>query len=249
MSKLSLIWSNVFLLHPYCSDFVEKLLNSPDELAQDIISDGSTAVIVSKEIGPDHILRYTHLTGAGLIVYPPPNAQWHYMIGKTYDTPVIKAPAHVSFIARVMPHRKAYSMKGLVTQIKLLSRSTFPYHETVFPNSFTSEFSSSHEANFDNKLVEQCLEGVQLLGPHCEKWPHYNNSGKGGLIFQLDFLRKTAGKTVGKPVGLESCTLQNSKDWFLTSYSPWPMKRAKLTCMYIQSEPIVGQPEVEEIVK
>jgi hypothetical protein len=32
----------------------------------------------------------------------------------------------------------------------------------------------------------------------------------------------------------ESCLPSNVKSWFLMSYSPWPMKRVKLTCMYIE---------------
>jgi hypothetical protein len=38
---------------------------------------------------------------------------------------------------------------------------------------------------------------------------------------------------VGK-VKSEICLPSNVESWFLTSYSPWPMKRAKLRCMYIE---------------
>ena len=53
--------------------------------------------------------------------------------------------------------------------------------------------------------------------------------GKGGLIFQLEFSRSMVGKFKS-----EICSLSNVESWFLTSYSPWPMKHAKLTCMYIE---------------
>ena len=61
-----------------------------------------------------------------------------------------------------------------------------------------------------------------------DKWPRYNYMGKGGLIFQLEFSCTMDAKSKSF-----SCLPSNVKSWFLTSYSPWPMKRAKLTCMYI----------------
>ena len=77
--------------------------------------------------------------------------------------------------------------------------------------------------------MEECLKGVTLPRSHLDKWPHYNTFGKGGLIFQLEFSRTKDAKFKS-----ESCLLSNVKSFFLTSYSPWPMKRAKLTCMYIE---------------
>ncbi len=52
--------------------------------------------------------------------------------------------------------------------------------------------------------------------------------GKGGLIFQLEFSRTMDAKSKS-----EVCLPSNVKSWFLTSYSPWPMKCVKLMCMYI----------------
>ena len=79
--------------------------------------------------------------------------------------------------------------------------------------------------------MAECLKGATLAGPHRDKWPHYNYFGKGGLIFQLEFSCIMDARSKS-----ECCIPSNSKNWFLTSYSPWPMKRAKLTCMYIDDD-------------
>jgi hypothetical protein len=111
---------------------------------------------------------------------------------------------------------------------EILSRFTSDSADIDVPLLFSSSFSSSHEANLVKKRVEECLEGVTLPSPHLDKWPHYNTFGKGGLIFQLEFSCRMDAKSKS-----ESCLPSNVKSFFLTSYSPWPMKRAKLTCMHI----------------
>jgi len=179
----------------------------------------------------DRIMNYMHLTGSGLIVYPPPIAQWQSQIEKKFVEPHVDARTHVSYIAKVNPNRKGYKANTNVTQLDLLSRFTSPLEKSNFPSSFTSSFRSSHEANQVKKRVAECLEGTELVGPHRDKWPHHNYFGKGGLIFQLEFSRISDARAKSE------CLVQsNSKHWFLTSYSPWPMKRAKLTCMYIEDD-------------
>jgi len=138
------------------------------------------------------------------------------------------ALTHVSYIANMMSNRKEYKVDGTRTPMKLLSRFTSDSANINVPLSFASSFSSSHEANVVKKRVEECLKGVTLASPHHDKWPHYNYMGNGGLFFQLEFSRTMDTKSKSF-----SCLPSNVKSWFLTSYSPWPMKRAKLTCMYI----------------
>jgi hypothetical protein len=118
---------------------------------------------------------------------------------------------------------------GTNTPMNLFSRFTSDLATSNVPFLFASSFRSSHEANLVKKRVDECLKGATLPSPHLDKWPHYNFFGKGGLIFQLEFSRRMDAKSKS-----ESCLLSNVKSWFLTSYSPWPMKRAKLTCMYIE---------------
>ncbi len=119
-------------------------------------------------------------------------------------------------------------MDGTRTPMNLLSRFTSDSANINVPLSLASSFSTSHEANVVKKRLEESLEGVTLASPHHDKWPHYNYTGKGGLIFQLEFSRTMDAKSKSF-----SCLSSNVKSWYLTSYSPWPMKRAKLTCMYI----------------
>lgn len=217
-----------FLLCPYYSDFADRLIKDPVALTRDLKGSHSRAVIVSGEMTDAHFEKYIHLTGAGLIVYPPPEAQLQYHIERTYAAPPSTALTHVSYIANVMPNRKEYKVDGTRTPMNLLSRFTSDSASITVPSSFASSFPSSHEANVVKKRVEECLKGVTLASPHHDKWPHYNYMGKGGLIFQLEFSRTMDAKSKSF-----TCLTSNVKSWFLTSYSPWPMKRAKLTCMYI----------------
>ena len=217
-----------FLLLPHYSDFANRLIADPDALTIDLVRNHSRAVIVSGEMTNAHFEKYIHLTSSGLIVYPPPEAQFQYSIEITYAVPPPTALTHVSYIAKVMPNRKEYKVDRIVTQINLFSRFTSGSASITVPLSFASSFRSSHEANCVKKRVEECLKGVMLASPHHDKWPHYSIFGKGGLIFQLEFSR-----TMDAKFKSESCLPSNVKNWFLTSYSPWPMKRAKLTCMYI----------------
>jgi hypothetical protein len=206
---------------------VERLIGDPEALTEDLLGSHSKsrAVIVSGEMTNDHYKNYIHLTGSGLIEYPPPKAQFQYHIERTYTAPPPTALTHVSYIAKVMSNRKGYKVDGTSTPMKLLSRFTSDSANINVPLSFASSFSTSHEANLVKKRMEECLKGVTLPSPHLDKWPHYNTFGKGGLIFQLEFSHANSKS--------ESCLPSNFKSWFLTSYSPWPMKRAKLTCMYI----------------
>jgi hypothetical protein len=204
---------------------VERLIGDPEALTEDLLGSNSRAVIVSGEMTNENYKNYIHLTGSGLIVYPPPKAQFQYHIERTYPAPPPTALTHVSYIAKVMPNRKGYKVDGTSTPMKLLSRFTSDSANINVPLSFASSFSTSHEANLVKKRMEECLKGVTLPSPHLDKWPHYNTFGKGGLIFQLEFSHANSKS--------ESCLPSNFKSWFLTSYSPWPMKRAKLTCMYI----------------
>ena len=219
-----------FLLRPYYSDFADRLIKDPVALTRYLKGSRSRAVIVSGEMTDAHFEKYIHLTGAGLIVYPPPEAQLQYHIERTYAAPPSTARTHVSYIANVMPNRKEYKVDGTRTPMNLLSRFTSDSASITVPSSFASSFPSSQ--------VEECLKGVTLASPHHDKWPHYNYMGKGGLIFQLEFSRTMDAKS--KSV---SCLASNVKSWFLTSYSPWSMKRAKLTCMYI------GENVHEDIVR
>jgi hypothetical protein len=215
------------LLHPYSRDFANRLITDPNALTKDLRRH-SRAVIVSGEMSIEHIKNYIHLTGPGLIVYPPPDAQWHSKIEKTYAAPRPMALTHVSYIARVMPSRKAYKAEGTGTPMSLFSQYNSSLAEINVPSSFTSSFTTSHEGNVVKKRVEECLKGATLVSPHHDKWPHYNYFGTGGLIFQLEFSRIMDARATS-----ERLVKSNSKYWFLTSYSPWPMKRAKLMCMYI----------------
>jgi hypothetical protein len=86
-------------------------LASPYELAKDLLSQ-SRAVIVSGEMSFDHMKNYIYVTGSGLIVYPPPDAQWHSQIEKIHAAPDPMALTHVSIIAKVMASRKAYKRGG-----------------------------------------------------------------------------------------------------------------------------------------
>jgi hypothetical protein len=125
-----------------------------------------------------------------------------------------------------MSSRKHYKVDGTGTPMNLLSRFTSPLAKINVPASL---FDSSHEGNLVKKRIAECLKGATLAGPHCDQWPHYNYFGKGELIFQLEFSRIMDARSTS-----ECCVPSNSKNWFLTSYSPWPMKPAKLTCMYIE---------------
>ncbi len=179
----------------------------------------------------NHIKNYIHLTGSGLIVYPPPDAQWQSQIVKKYAPPHDEAHTHVSYIAKLKSSRKDYKADTTGTAMNLFSRFTSPLAKINVPSSFASSFKTSHEGNLVKKRVAECLEGAKLAGPHCDKWPHYNYFGKGGLIFQLEFSRIMDARATS-----ECLVKSNSKYWFLTSYSPWPMKRAKLTSMYIEDD-------------
>jgi hypothetical protein len=205
------------------------LITDPNALATDLLGSHSRAVIVSGEMTNEHFKNYIHLTGSGLIVYPPPDAQWQSQIERTYAAPPPMAHTHVSYIAKLMSSRKDYKADGTGTPMNLLSRFTSPLAKINVPSSFASLFASSHEGNLVKKRVAECLKGATLAGPHRDKWPHYNYFGKGGLIFQLEFSRIMDARSKS-----ECCVPSNSKNWFLTSYSPWPMKRAKLMCMYIE---------------
>ncbi len=175
-----------------------------------------------------HIKNYIHLTGSGLIVYPPPDAQRQSQIKKNYATPDHEAHTHVSYIAKLKSSRKDYMADGTGTPMNLLSRFTSPLAKINIPSSFASSFTSSHEGNLVKKRVAECLKDATLAGPHRDKWPHNNYFGEGGLIFQLEFSRIKDARATS-----ERLVSSNSKYWLLTSYSPWPIKRAKLTCMYI----------------
>jgi len=218
-----------FLLCPYYRDFADRLIKDLVALTGDLVRSHSRAVIVSGEMTDAHFKKYMHLTSLGLIVYPPPEAQLQYHIEKTFGASPPKALTHASYIAKVMSNRKEYKVDGTGTPMNLLSRFTSDSASITVPLSFASSFRSSHEANVVKKRVEECLKGVTLASPQHDKWPHYNYMGKGGLIFQLEFSRTMDAKSKS-----ESCLPSNVKSWFLTSYSPWPMKRAKLTCMYIE---------------
>ncbi len=139
------------------------------------------------------------------------------------------ARTHVSYIAKLMFSRKDYKADGTGTPMNLLSRFTSPSGKINVPSSFASLFASSHEGNLVKKRVAECLKGATLARPHRDKWPHYNYFGKGGLISQLEFSCIMDARSKS-----DCCVPSDSKNWFLTSYSPWPMKRAKLVCMYIE---------------
>jgi len=200
-----------FLLRPYYSDFADRLIKDPVALTGDLVGSHSRAVIVSGEMTNEHFEKYIYLTGSGLIVYPPPKAQFQYHIERTYAAPPSMAFTHVSCIAKVMSNRKEYKVDGIRTPMKLLSRFTSDSANINVPLSFASSFSSSHEANLVKKRVEECLKGVTLPSPHLDKWPHYNTFGKGGLIFQLEFSRRMDAKSKS-----ESCLPSNVKSFFLT---------------------------------
>ena len=76
-----------FLLRPYYSDFADRLTKDPVALTRDLVGSHSRVVIVSGEMTDAHFEKYIHLTGAGLIVYPPPEAQLQYHIERTYAAP------------------------------------------------------------------------------------------------------------------------------------------------------------------
>ncbi len=208
---------------------MNRLITDPNVLTTDLLGSHSRAVIVSVEMTNEHFKNYIHLTGSGLIVYPPPDAQWQSQVKRTYAAPPPMAHTHMSYIAKLMSSRKDYKADGTCTPMNLLSRFTSPLAKINVPSSFTSLFASSHEDNLVKKRVAECLKGATLAGPHCDKWPHYNYLGKGGLIFQLEFSCIMDARSKS-----DHCIPSNSKNWFLTFYSPWPMKHAKLTCKYIE---------------
>jgi len=143
MSKFnSHLVKGFFLIRPYYSDFVERLIRDPEALTEDLLGSHSRAVIVSGEMTNEHYKNYIHLTRSGLIVYPPPEAQFQYHIERTYPTPPPKALTHVSYIAKVMPYRKEYKkVDGTSTPMKLLSRFTSDSANIDVPLSFASSFS------------------------------------------------------------------------------------------------------------
>ena len=100
------------------------MIKDPVALTRDLKGSHSRAVIVSGEMTDAHFEKYIHLTGAGLIVYPPPEAQLQYHIERTYAAPPSTARTHVSYIANVMPNRKEYKVDGTRTPLNLLSRFT-----------------------------------------------------------------------------------------------------------------------------
>jgi len=204
-----------FLLHPYYRDFAKRLIADPDALTGDLLGSHSRGVIVSREMTNAHFKNYIHLTGSGLIVYPPPEAQWQYHIERTYTASPPKALSHVPYIAKVMSNRKEYKVDGTGTPMNLLSRFTSDSASITVPSSFASSFRSSHEAIVVKKRVEECLKGVTLASPHHDKWPHYSYMGKGGLIFQLEFSRRMDAKSKSC-----SCLPSNVKSWFLTVHGP-----------------------------
>ena len=148
---------------------MERLIGDPEALTEDLLGSHSRAVIVSGEMTNAHFEKYIHLTGSGLIVYPPPKAQFQYHIERTYPTPPPTALTHVSYIAKVMPNRKEYKkVDGTSTPMKLLSRFTSDLEYINVPLSFASSFSTSHEANLVKKRMEECLKGVTLPSPHLD---------------------------------------------------------------------------------
>ena len=66
---------------------MERLIGDPEALTEDLLGSHSRAVIVSGEMTNEHYKNYIHLTGSGLIVYPPPDAQWQSQIERTYAAP------------------------------------------------------------------------------------------------------------------------------------------------------------------
>ena len=91
-----------FLLRLYYSDFADRLIKDPVALTGDLIRSHSRAVIVSGEMTDAYFEKYIHLTGVGLIVYPPPEAQLQYHIERTYAAPPSTALTHVSHIANTL---------------------------------------------------------------------------------------------------------------------------------------------------
>ena len=203
---------------------MERLIEDPVALTKDLLGSHSRAVIVSGEMTNEHYKNYIHLTGSGLIVYPPPKTQFQYHIERTYAAPPPTALTHVSYIAKVMSNRKEYKVDGTGTPMNLFSRFTSDSATSNVPFSFASSLCSSDEANLVKMRVEECLKGATLPSPHLDKWPHYNFFGKGGLIFQLEFSRRMDAKSKS-----EICLPSNVKSWFQTSYSPWPMIREDST--------------------
>jgi hypothetical protein len=105
---------------------VNRLITDPNALAKDLLGSHSRAVIVSREMTNEHFKNYIHLTGSGLIVYPPPDAQWQSQIERTYAAPPSTVHTHVSYIAKLMSSRKDYKADGTGTPMNLLSRFTSP---------------------------------------------------------------------------------------------------------------------------
>ncbi len=87
---------------------MNRLITVPNALATVLLGSHSRAVIVSGEMTNVHFKNYIHLTVSGLIVYPPPDAQWQSQIKKTYAAPPPTAHTHVSYIAKLMSSRKDY---------------------------------------------------------------------------------------------------------------------------------------------
>jgi hypothetical protein len=92
------------------------LIGDPEALSEYLVGSHSRAVIVSGEMTNEHYKNYIHLTGSGLIVYPPPKAQFQYHIERTYAAPPPTALTHVSYIAKVMSNRKGYKVDGTAHQ-------------------------------------------------------------------------------------------------------------------------------------
>jgi len=149
-----------------------------------------------------HFEKYIHLTGVGLIVYPPPEAQLQYRIERSYAAPPSTALTHVSYIANMMPNRKEYKVDGTRTPMNLLSRFTSYSASITVPSSFTSSFPSSHEANAVKKRVELCLKGVTLASPHHDKWPHYNYMRKGACDFTIMNLTKNVHEYISRQLSI-----------------------------------------------
>ena len=71
-------------------------MGEPEALTEDLLGSHSRAAIVSGELTTEHYKNYIHLTGSGLIVYPPPEAHFQYHIERTYPAPPPTARTHVS---------------------------------------------------------------------------------------------------------------------------------------------------------
>jgi len=133
-----------FLIHPYYRHFADRLIVDPEALTEDLLGRHSRAVIVSREMTNEHFEKYIYLTGSGLIVYPPPKAQFQYHIERTYTAPPPTALTYVSYIAKVMSNRKEYKVDGTSTSMKLLSRFTSDLANINVPLLLASSFTLQH---------------------------------------------------------------------------------------------------------